>query len=327
LKQRLSAEIRAGVALLRGSELRFPGEGAWFRRLAWGAALVVGTVRALLSNPVSRARYLRVVGVQLTVTVLAGLWYVDFFDELPAFYEVRDGTFRFSFSRGTALISSLYGTLCMVEWMVIALSRDFHDELSRMASALVGVPPEDSPCVPRIRLDVRWLMTKLRRRLRGLAIFACGLPLIGMCAMVPVIGDVLQWVAFAGWGLYWLAVFTVGRTAYAWAEPATLEPWYLRGAAAAVQSTPVLRWWLPTRFLAFWRRVTGTVTRPARLVEQMPFEAVGLALMRVLGGIPGVYLFLRPAMPVAAARALLERGLAKPTALSPQALKDAAVDA
>jgi hypothetical protein len=54
----------------------------------------------------------------------------------------------------------------IIQWGVIALSRDYHDVLSRAASLLTAIEPEDEELTPRIRLDFPWMRKKLSRRIR-----------------------------------------------------------------------------------------------------------------------------------------------------------------
>ncbi|MBI5498165.1 MAG: hypothetical protein HY904_24395 [Deltaproteobacteria bacterium] len=311
-RDELSRELKEGVALVRSGDLTRPPPTARLRRVFHGAALVVGVLRTMWHHPATRQRYLQVVLPQAVAVMAAAVVFGPSLDRLPDTYSSGTGASRWEFTRGAAEFwATLYTTLCVVEWIVIALSRDFHDELSARASLLVGVPPEDSPEQPRVRLNLGWCFRKLKRRVQGMFIFAAGLPLLAVLLLVPELGDGLYSVAAAGWGFYWLATFTVGKTAYAWAEPSPRDPWFFRAWERTQAGTALLRWWLPNLFERIWRRVTGMAARPASLVERMPWESGGLALIRLLCGLPVVYLFIRPVIPVAAGYVLKEHGMLK----------------
>ena len=63
-----------------------------------------------------------------------------------------------------ALLAAIYASLGIAQIGVLALSRDFHDALSRDLSLLVHLAPEDPPMRPKIRLDVPWVRRKANRR-------------------------------------------------------------------------------------------------------------------------------------------------------------------
>ena len=285
-------------------------ERAPVRRLLHGMGQVARAWRALVTDPAARARYAQVVGLQvLAVVVLAATCGPSVAALAEGIEFGEDGHLKLDMGDGGAW-SVVYGTLCAVEWFVVALSRDFHDELSRTASRLVGVPPEDEAQRPaRVRLDPGWVWRKVKRRRHGAVVFALGYPLLSLLLLVPRVGDALHAGAAAAWGAYWLCVFTLGKTAFAWTDEAPPDPWFLRLCSAAQREIPLLRRWLPAALIRAWRRHTGVALRPAALVERMPWEAAGLACVRLLGGIPGIYLLVRPLIPVAATAMLQERGL------------------
>ncbi|HSN97249.1 MAG TPA: hypothetical protein VLS89_03090, partial [Candidatus Nanopelagicales bacterium] len=65
------------------------------------------------------------------------------------------------------------------------------------------------------------------------------------------------------------------------------------------------RWWLPRLYGRLLRRMTSQVFSPAARFERSPWELAGVAVARVIGGLPGCYLFLRPLIPVAAQHVLM----------------------
>ena len=102
-------------------------------------------------------------------------------------------------------------------------------------------------------------------------IFAAGFPALGLLLLVPELGTSLYAVAVPMWGFYWLAVFTLGKTRFAWTETPGPDPWFLR------------IW--PTRIGIFrflvgkWKRAPGLASRPAALFEKMTWECVGLGVV------------------------------------------------
>jgi hypothetical protein len=193
----------------------------------------------------------------------------------------------------------VYATLAVVEWIIIALSREYHDALSKIASELTAVPPEDVPAKPSIRVNIRWLWKKLKRRIRGAILIAVGAPVLWPLWLIPAIGSSLQ-TAFLGlWTVYWLAVFTVGKTEHAWTRQAPPDPWFLRYSKRASEHR-VLRFWMWRWYVRLLRRVGGPLASPAAHLERAPYEVAGLTAARALTRLPGLYTFFRPIVPVAA---------------------------
>ena len=196
--------------------------------------------------------------------------------------------------------AALLSWLNVAQWIVTALGRDFHTALSREASLLTRVEPEDEPLEPRVRLNVGWLRTKLQRRWRGWWVFALGVPVLWVASRV-LPGSSMWFTLFASlWGAWWFMVFTAGKSAHAWKEEQAREPWFLRGWLRAFQGVPVLG-----RYGEFWKRRTASVFSPAARVERQPWRLAGLAVARALAVLPVVKCFLRPVIPVAAAHLLL----------------------
>lgn len=218
-----------------------------------------------------------------------------------------------------AKLGTLYGTLVAVGWCVIALSRDYHDAISREASLRLGLPPEDPPLVPRVRLNLPWVKTRLKRRLRGFLLFTLGVPplwALSFFVVLPLDGIDYFWDVFdmgsvisrlygllaAAWGAYWLIVFTGAKTALAWAdEHVAPEPWFLRLWGAFTRRMPAVIAWLPSGYGRAWTSMSRQIFAPAICFERAPYEFSGLAALRLLGSVPGLYPFVRPLVPVAAA--------------------------
>ncbi len=213
----------------------------------------------------------------------------------------------------------LYGALVVVGWGVVALSRDYHDAIGREASLRLGLPPEDPPIAPRVRLNVDWLKTKAKRRLRGFLLFTMGVPplwALSFFVVLPLASIDHVWNVFdtstvvsrlygllaAAWGAYWLTVFTGAKTALAWADEASAgEPWFLRVWGTLTRRSPRAVAWLPRGYGQAWHSMSRRVFAPALCVERAPYEFGGLAALRLLGSVPGLYPFVRPLVPVASA--------------------------
>ncbi len=294
---------------------------AWSRFLE-GLRLPLDLGRALRADAEARAYYRSVVLVQASVTVVVGAALaVAFFALVLSLADTDKSSVTWSpegvtFHSGnapevkgepldddlviaTAFAYVLFFTLTLVEGLVIVLSREFHDQIGRRAALLRGIPPEDPETRPRVRLNVRWMWTKIKRKLRGARVFAAGLPLIALLGLVPVAGSYLYTAVAFSWSVYWLTVFAGAKSALAWHDEHTVgDPFFLRAASRV----PVLKW-----YARLWRRLTRALFAPCRRVEEAPFELAGLAVARVIGSIPVLYLFFRPFLPVAAAAIIARR--------------------
>ena len=288
------------VTVARGTSLAPPPPESRFRRFLWGFALPFGIVRRVFHDHHARRCWLGWSSVQLAVLVAVGLRIglstSHAADNLARHPSVRDVV---------ELASVTYAALCIVEWIVIALARDYHDVLSAIAARVTGVPSEPLVRPPKIRLDFGWLWTKGKRRLRAALLFVSGLPLIALVLLIPLIGDALYVVLSSIWAMYWVAVFAIGGSALAWETPPDAPPWHVRGLRY-VGRVPVLG--LPPRFYAWILAGSSrSVHSVCRAFEADPYAAAGLAAARTLAGVPGLYLFFRPAFSVAATHALVER--------------------
>src|SRR6185436_5916924 len=114
-----------------------------------------------------------------------------------------------------ASLTAFYGALKAIEWFVIALTRDHQDMLARQVSLISGVPAEDPDIRPRIRLDTRWIRKKIHRRIRATFLFILGLPALTPLLALPY-GEELYSAAAGLWAFYWLTVFSLARTRFAW---------------------------------------------------------------------------------------------------------------
>jgi len=206
-----------------------------------------------------------------------------------------------------ALIISIYGALSLVQAGVIALSRDYHAAIARDASLLLGVAPEDPPMVPRVRLNIAWVRRKLKQRTRSLMVFLPGLGLLTLAAMPFPHRATLTSALTAAWAAYWWVVWTASKSARAWErEGVARPPWFLRLWHKTVASLPLVGG-LGRGMERIWSRLTRSVFSPAEAVEAQPVEFAGLAAARALQLIPVVKLYIRPLVPVAAARLMAER--------------------
>ena len=218
---------------------------------------------------------------------------------------------------GLAFWAALFAALQFSQWVVIALSREYHDVIAREASLLTGVEPEDEPIVPRVHVDLAWLRKKVKRRWRAMMLFAVGFPaLLILSAPVLCNSGVLSALSTA-WGAYWLVVFTAAKSAHAWEAPASPHPpWFLRTWTWLTTRVPGLRWGALRRYGAFWARRTQEVLAPVATVERHPWAFAGLTVVRFIGTFPPMKFFIRPLIPVASAHLLAEEAATR-AALKP----------
>lgn len=216
-------------------------------------------------------------------------------------------------------VVAIYGIFVATGWCVVALSRDYHDAIGREASLRLNLPPEDPPVSPRVRLNVDWVKTRIKRRFRGFLLFTLGAPplwTLSFFVVLPLMGINHVWEVFdtsavvsrlygllaAAWGGYWLVVFTAAKTQLAWVnEHKAPEPWFLRLWGSFTERLPSAVAWLPRGYGRAWRSMSRQVFSPADCFEHAPYEFSGLAALRLLGSVPGLYAFVRPLVPVAAA--------------------------
>ena len=213
--------------------------------------------------------------------------------------------------------AALFTALQVAQWIVIALSRDYHTAFSRKLSLRAGLVPEDEELTPRVRLNLPWMRTKLGRRLRGLVVFALGMPPIWALNLLLPGGKYLSSVLVTVWGAWWFLVFTAGKTARAWAEPDAREPWFLRGWNGLTARFALFRWALFGAYGSLLTTFSRPLFSPAATVERQPWTLSGLAVVRGLAVLPLLKCFLRPLVSVSAQYLLEQEGAPRGAAASP----------
>lgn len=200
--------------------------------------------------------------------------------------------------------AAVFAAMQIAQWVVIALSRDYHDAISRDVSLLTGIEPEDEPLTPRVRLNMPWVRKKLSRRWRALVVFLAGMPVILLFAVPLPYTDSLLAVLVPAWSAYWVVVFTAGKSRKAWEDTAAREPWFVRGWRWLTTRVPGFRWEILRLYGPFWADRTRPIFSPVAELEWQPWAYSGLAVMRALAMVPLLKCFLRPLIPVAAAHLL-----------------------
>jgi hypothetical protein len=213
---------------------------------------------------------------------------------------------------------ALFATLQIIQWIVIALSRDYHDAISRDASLLTAIEPEDGPRTPSIRVDLKWMGKKFQRRVRAFLILLTGIPVFIMFTAPFRLMNELVPVLFSLWSVYWLLVFTASKTARAWKDTSGRSPWFLRGWTWLTTKVPGFRWGFLQAYGRFWDKRTREVFSPAVEFEKQPWAFAGLSVIRVLAILPVVKCFLRPLIPVAAAHLMRAQQASAPPAPTEQ---------
>jgi hypothetical protein len=219
-----------------------------------------------------------------------------------------------------AFWATLFTLLQVAQWVVIALSHEYHDAIAREASLLTGVEPEDDEVQPRVRLDIPWIRKKVKRRWRALMLFAVGVP--AMFVLTLPLLCLCNGTAFSvlstAWGAWWLTVFTAAKSGHAWEAPAHPHtPWFLRAWTWLTTRMPGLRWGMLQRYGRFWTRRTQEVLAPVATVERHPWAFAGLTVVRFIGTFPPMKFFLRPLIPVASAHLLAAEVAARAAAIPP----------
>jgi hypothetical protein len=315
-------ELRAGLALVRAGRFHPPPLTARARRVFYPLGVIVALWRSMWGDAPLRRRYLNALMPQAALVIAAGIAFVFYIDGVDVNINVTPGNFTVDAGEKVALslwaiILSLYTAMSVFEWIVIALTREHHDALSYAVSTAVGVPPEEDIQRPRVRLDVDWLVTKMKRRLQGgiillVSVLPFGMLITVVFSLAPFGANAPSQLFTAVVGSYWLGVFTLGKTAHAWRDEIVDDPFFLRLSDRYADKHPRLLGWLHL-YVRILRRVLGRVRRPAHVVESATFETAGLVLLRILISLPGVYVLLRPLIPVASTVVIAAR--------SPQTLK------
>lgn len=331
----LLAELRAGVSMVVAGRFHLPPAGARVRRVFYPMSILVALWNATMADDELRRRYFRVMVPQAVLVLACGLFWVFVINEVNmnldfnieakgknvTITDVAKTGERAALSIWAALLA-LYTTASVFEWIIIALTRQHHDALSFHVSNAVGVPPEERIDDPRVRVDVQWMVTKMKRRIQGgIIMLVSGVPaaILLLIVLVPilsaiedafssvsvvepalnVIANAVPNVVLALVGAYWLGVFTLGKTAHAWRDEIVSDPFFLRAFDRWADRYPRLLGWLHL-YARILRRALGLVRRPAYVVEHATWESVGFIVMRVLISLPGLYVLLRPLIPVAA---------------------------
>jgi hypothetical protein len=290
------------------------------RQLLHGLVLPFHVMRSLWADADARRRYLRV-GILQSVAILAlaltchgsGNKAVDSARER----EVRDtsadvvDTKKLAETDEFQFWVALFAAMQIAQWVVIALSHDYHDVIERDASLLTALEPEEGPITPRIRVDGKWLRKRVRRHIRGMTVFLTGMPVIyGFTAPFPFSKTLIA-VLIPLWSAYWVVVFTTAKSAHAWKDSSAREPWFLRAWNWLTTRVPGFRWRFLQRYGLFWANRTRDVFPPASELEKQPWAFSGLAATRMLSMLPLVSCFLRPLIPVAAAHLLVAKRAAE----------------
>ncbi|MDC0714740.1 hypothetical protein POL68_40195 [Stigmatella sp. ncwal1] len=215
--------------------------------------------------------------------------------------------------------AALFAALQLAQWVVVALSRDFHDAIARDASLLTNLEPEDGPLTPRVRINFRWLVKEVRHRWRSFVVILLGIPILSLLAAPLPMTRPLLAVLVPLWSAYWVVVFTASKSARAWTDTSGRPPWFLRFWIGLTTQVPGFRWKLFQSYGRFWTERTRFAFPPAAEVERQPWAFAGLAIVRGLSMLPLLKCFLRPLIPVASAHLLAtdRATLAAPAPLTP----------
>jgi hypothetical protein len=211
-----------------------------------------------------------------------------------------------------AILSAFYAALVFVESVLLGLFRDHQEQLSRRLCLAAGAEPEDPEAKPRIRVNWPWLKRKLERRLRGFLVIGAGAVPIGLLSAVPALGKPLAQVATAAWGVYWLAVFSLGSARIAWTHEREGQPFFIRACERATKVPVAGR--VVRLFTRIWTYLARTVRPGCLTLEEKPWEGLGLGLARALLGLPVINGLARPLLPVTAQLLLRDSTSTVPTA-------------
>ncbi|SEU29295.1 hypothetical protein SAMN05443572_108159 [Myxococcus fulvus] len=228
--------------------------------------------------------------------------------------------------KGFSLLSlpfwiALFAAMQLAQWVIIALSRDYHDVISRDASLLTRIEPEDEAFTPHVRLNVQWLRKKVQRRVRAMLLFAVGVPaavfVVSPLFCTGLSGPLITAITSL-WGMWWLMVFTAAKSCRAWDEvEGRRPPWFLRAWTTLTTRVPGLRWGILQRYGAMWTQRTSEVYAPVASVERHPWAYAGLSLVRFVGSFAPLKFFVRPLIPVASAHILQHERTRRLTHTSP----------
>lgn len=298
-----------------------PAADARLIRFLWGLSLpfqIVGWIRR--RAPDEWRAWRRVAIVQGTVTLVCGGTILGLVIGLRTLLRtwasaLGDNVKVEGFGDWKETAFTVIALFAAVEWLVIAWSREHHEQITRAITERFALPPEDPLQTPRIRLDLRWLWRRLRRWARGIKAIIGVLPVVlALSLLLSPLGvrERASGVLLLIWSLYWGAVIACSKTAYAWrteGDASAPEPRYV----ASFRRWPIVS--LLARFLG---RMTRTSAPAVREVDVQPWEFLGLAVARTLLGLPVLYSFIRPSLPVAALLVLATPVPEAPALASPE---------
>lgn len=223
------------------------------------------------------------------------------------------------FESGWARVVAFVAALSGASAFIIALSRRYDDWLGFfLAQRLAFVKPEDDePKKRKVAVDVRWLVKKLKQRVREGVAFASGIPILALLSALPAVGTWLLDLAMIVWGWYWLGVFTAAKNDHALVDAKTASPpRMIRALARAGElhwSTRPLR-----GYARLWSALTRSFHSPASFFERAPAAFLGLALARAILALPVLNFLSKPIVPVAAGRLCAEHDPLDRFALRPE---------
>lgn len=305
-----------------------PNVKALSERFIWGLLRPLRLTACLRARPAAFRRALRYALVQLLVTLALASVVVLFRADELAVSPLELAAPQRESSAGPAepleppaeeapvvpwwrqLWALAVSAVFAAQYVVLAFARDFQDSTSRELALVAGLEPEEDDRRPRIRLDWQWLRRKLRRRIRGVLVVIPGLIAVSPLFIVAQFLEVNFVTSFVtgAWTFYWWTVFSAARTARAWAWENTAPPNApLRGWLWLTKHVPGFRWWGARLMTRIWVRMTRSMLSPAAAVELDPAAFAGLALSRLIGNLPLLRIFVRPAMSVVAAEIVVTR--------------------
>ncbi len=216
------------------------------------------------------------------------------------------GALRIVWDFLTSKVAKLIATLSAIEWILVWIGREHHDQISYETAVLTGVPGERLAAPPRLRFDFGWLKLKGWRALRLLFFFSLALPLAWLVGLIPRAGESLALVLEGLWAAYWACVFAIGNSFLVWEAPVgDAAPWFVR-ALRSVGRIPIVG--LPFRlYTRLVTRVTRNVWPACLAFEKTTWESAGLALARTIASAPVLYMIMRPAFSTAATHAWVAR--------------------
>lgn len=204
-------------------------------------------------------------------------------------------------------ITQLIAALGALEWILVWIGREHHDQIAYDIALRTGVPGEPLAGPPRLRLDFAWLRVKAWRAVRFLLFLALGGPFAWALGMIPEVGKALAVVFGGAWAAYWASVFGIANSFLVWERTPSADeaPWFIR-ILRPFAKVPVL-----ASIVNLYARILMYATRPVwpacMAFERVPWEAAGLAALRGLFSVPIVYLITRPAFGPAATHAWIAR--------------------